>query len=256
MRTSLLARFTPQVVAGLCLMALGILVGLDRLGAVPIGRGLQFWPVALILFGASIIVQAVVGGTDEAGARRRPRVPIGLIVLLVIVGVVASRDGLRPNPTSDSANRVTLSAVLGGARHVSTARVFEGAELTSVMGGTDLDLREAQMAPGSSATIDVFALMGGGTIRVPLTWRVEFQVTPVLGGVDDNRWSNGDRGPRRRRPRPDWMDDSGGPPPGPGSAEAETAAQTGEPGPLALAPDAPRLIVRGTVIMGGIQVRS
>ena len=51
------------------------------------------------------------------------------------------------------------------------------------MGGCDIDLRQA--AINGDAVIDVFAVWGGIEIRVPEDWAVAFNVTPLLGGVED-----------------------------------------------------------------------
>ena len=62
---------------------------------------------------------------------------------------------------------------------------FRGGEMTAFMGGCELDLRQAEMAPGEDATIDVFAVMGGHEIRVPETWAVVTKAVPIMGGVED-----------------------------------------------------------------------
>jgi predicted membrane protein len=64
------------------------------------------------------------------------------------------------------------------------------------MGGVKLDLTGSQIE-GESATIDVFALMGGIEIYVPREWEVVNDVTSVLGACVDKRrpstTSNGKR---------------------------------------------------------------
>ena len=52
-----------------------------------------------------------------------------------------------------------------------------------IAGAFDIDLRKASMA-GDSANIEVFTMMGGTVFRVPETWKVELNVTPLLGGID------------------------------------------------------------------------
>lgn len=59
------------------------------------------------------------------------------------------------------------------------------AEVSAVMGGCDLDLRDAQ--PTSDPVIvQVFAMWGGIEVRVPTDWIVENEAWPILGGVVDN----------------------------------------------------------------------
>ena len=45
---------TPQLVFGLFVMALGVLLGLDSLGIADAGYIVRFWPVGLIMLGATL----------------------------------------------------------------------------------------------------------------------------------------------------------------------------------------------------------
>ena len=65
----------------------------------------------------------------------------------------------------------------------SNSPAFRGGDLTAVMGGCEIDLRQAEI--NGDAAIDVFAVWGGIEIRVPENWSVAFRVTPILGGVED-----------------------------------------------------------------------
>jgi hypothetical protein len=87
-----------------------------------------------------------------------------------------------------------------------------GGEITAIMGGCDLDLRQSSI--NGDAVLNVFVLCGGITIKVPVDWTVVFDGLPIMGGFDEKTV----------------------PPTGPGSGK--------------------RLIVRGYVIMGGMEVRN
>jgi hypothetical protein len=88
------------------------------------------------------------------------------------------------------------------------------------MGGAQLDLRQAIIPPGEEAALDIFIVMGGCEIFVPPTWTVETPLVPVMGGVDD-----------KRLPPLPGADNLGGRP-------------------------APRLVLRGLILMGGIEIKS
>jgi hypothetical protein len=49
------------------------------------------------------------------------------------------------------------------------------------MGGVDLDLRDAVLAP-EGADLAVFTVMGGVAVRVPDTWIVEANGNAIFGG--------------------------------------------------------------------------
>jgi hypothetical protein len=72
--------------------------------------------------------------------------------------------------------------------------------------------------------------MGTGVIRVPRDWSVDLEATPVMGQVDEQRVTD------------DWSTSTNDSRP-----TVDAAAPTGNP---------PRLIVRGTIMMGRLVVRS
>jgi len=78
---------------------------------------------------------------------------------------------------------LSAMAILSGVNRGNNWPAFRGGDLTAVMGGCEIDLRQA--AINGDATIDVFAVWGGIEIRVPENWTVAFHVTPILGGVED-----------------------------------------------------------------------
>ena len=59
------------------------------------------------------------------------------------------------------------------------------AEVSAVMGGCDLDLREA-VPTSDPVIVQVFAMWGGIDVRVPPDWLVQNEAWPILGGVVDN----------------------------------------------------------------------
>lgn len=112
---------------------------------------------------------------------------------------------------------------LGGSRRAVPSGMFRGGEVTTVMGRTELDLRAAIIQPGEEMVVEVVTVMGGLTIRVPDGWTVDARAVPVLGRVRDSRL------------RP---------------FESLDEPLRGDPGP------APRLVVRGAVVMGALVIKS
>ena len=74
-------------------------------------------------------------------------------------------------------------AILGGVSRGNNSRAFRGADLLAIMGGCQLDLRQA--AIHGEAVIDVFTMWGGIEIRVPEDWTVVSEILPLMGGVED-----------------------------------------------------------------------
>lgn len=239
--TDIRVSITPNLVIGICVTVVGVALALDRLQIVAASQILKFWPLGLVLFGASLVVQALRGGNDAVRAQRA--ISPGHVVLLILLSVWVMQGSQRERGAgrtgTETSETVSLFAVMSADRRVSHAKAFHGGEMTSVMGGTQLDLRQASVAPGEEAVIDVFALMGGAVILVPEDWTVDVQVVPVMGGVKDERWGR----------RAGKVDVNARPP---APADAERQAET----PPGVAGAAPRIVVRGFVTMGGLIVKS
>lgn len=147
-------RRTPGRVMGLILVSVGGLMLLDRFDLIDFSFW-DLWPVIIIIFGLSLL----------RGSRMRG-------------GIWTGRT------ESDGDSYVRGIAILGGYARRNTSGAFHGGELTAVMGGCDLDLRGATM-DGDEATIDIFAMWGGISIKVPEDWAVVVNVVPIMGGVED-----------------------------------------------------------------------
>ena len=230
-------RFTPNLVVGLLITGLGVLLTMDRVGTLNIREVLPYWPIALILFGASVVAQAF--QRDEAPGQRPPRPIIGsgLVLVLVIVGLSLSHAYQRRSDWARAprADTINVFALMGQDNRTGTARPFRGADVTTVMGHSRLDLRESMLQPGEEAVIDVFGMMGQVLLVVPEGWEVDVQTTPVMGGVRDQRW-------QRAVPSATGAD--------------APAAPTGGSPPRRPSANAPRLVFRGFIMMGGLVIRS
>lgn len=196
------------------------------------------WPILVIVLG---LIIALNGGTRRRWSppqppqpphppdpahpwqKRRhehPRTLGGLAVIGIWIAVVVALQvsGVRTLSESTSSDRVRVVSVIGRAEHTNRAEAFRGADVTTVMGRSELDLREATMVPGNSASLRVVALMGGVIVRVPPNWTVDTGAVSAFGAVRDERL------PAR---------------------EGEAAT-----GP------APRLVIRGLVMFGRLTIRS
>jgi hypothetical protein len=166
----------------LVLIVIGVWMLLFNLGVVE-RHVWEFWPILLVLLGASMVWRAigrpVRTGHDDFGIGLTGAAPD----LVQPPGVNAPTP---PTAASSVEGDTTVSALalLGGVQRKCMSRNFRGADLTAVMGGCELDLRDAAMA-GPEAVVDTFAMWGGIDIRVPPDWAVAVQGVPILGGFAD-----------------------------------------------------------------------
>lgn len=206
-------RVNTNLAFGICLILLGAVLILDRLQLANAGELLmRYWPVALMLFGAALVIQSF---QRVEPVEARQNFNAGNIFALVIFSILISQAFSRGvTSRTETAETIDVVAVMSRHERVSAGPVFRRGEVTSIWGRADLDLRNTSVAPGEEAVVEVFTLMGGTTIRVPDGWIIDLRATPVMGGVRDRRTGTRD------------------------------------------APGAPRLVIRGFIMMGGLSIRS
>ncbi|MBX2990966.1 MAG: hypothetical protein KF749_07335 [Bacteroidetes bacterium] len=230
-------RISPQIVLGLIIVAVGVLFTLDNLDVLYARDYLRYWPALLVVYGVVKMLNPERHGgrfwglvlTFVGAALLIDKLYILefrlwdfwplLLVALGAMMILRTKQAPFRSPINrwdtkdvDSDAIVNASAFLGGSRRNIHTKDFQGGELTAVMGGCDIDLRNAAIAK-SPAVFNVFAFWGGIEIKVPQSWEVSFEGTPILGGFDD-----------------------------------KTFHQSGEP--------QQRLVIRGTIVMGGVEVRN
>jgi len=86
-----------------------------------------------------------------------------------------------------------MVAVLGGSHRRGRFRLQSAVNVVAIMGGDDIDLRDAEL-DGGEVTLNVISIMGGSNIYVPDTVEVELSGFSLMGG--DNEYG------ARRLPRP------------------------------------------------------
>lgn len=85
-------------------------------------------------------------------------------------------------------------AVLGGTRRAGKWAPPENMLAFAVMGGVELDFRDAVLEPGSVTTINCFAFWGGIDITVPPDVRLDTGGFALMGGFEQTgeAWDEGD----------------------------------------------------------------
>lgn len=201
---------TEQIIIGLVVIGVGLVFLLDNLGLLDLDFTLHLWPCALIFFGVLKMLQtrtasgAVVGGGLILVGSLILLRDTGLIsfnwrtlwpVLLIAVGLSvvfksatgrslmehASSSGALEKADDDSV--VNVTAFMGSYKRRVTTPDFRGGEITALMGGCELDLRQSSI--NGDAVLNVFSMFGGITIKVPIDWTVVLQGTPIMGGFEE-----------------------------------------------------------------------
>jgi hypothetical protein len=90
--------------------------------------------------------------------------------------------------------RESLVAIMSGVVRRGLWRIPRRLRAVAVMGGIELDLREAILTPGVTE-IHAFVFMGGLVVRVPPGVRLETDGVAILGGFEDRIYEPGAAGP-------------------------------------------------------------
>jgi hypothetical protein len=108
---------------------------------------------------------------------------IRALLLVVIAGAVSQLVAKRLTGGDETSDEFQLAAIGGGKEFKSRAPALRSASAVAVLGGVELDVRDAALAP-EGATLDVTAVLGGVEVTVPPGWAVEVESRGKLGGVD------------------------------------------------------------------------
>ncbi|KQY11992.1 hypothetical protein ASD28_05115 [Massilia sp. Root133] len=199
-------RASSQVVLGLLVVGMGVLFLLDNLDILNFRHAIGFWPLAFIVAGCVALFGSGTRSGRSGNYMGGVLIAVGLLmivsrmgyfyiswgtlwplVMIALGGLVlyrslgpgrVARDGVAAGASPD--NVVDIVAVLGGFERRVSTQDFRGGEITAVMGGCALDLRDASIV--KEAVINIFTVWGGINIKVPPDWTVVLNGTPVMGG--------------------------------------------------------------------------
>jgi len=154
---------SEKKVLGYILMGLGILFWIPSFTGYDIQLHQVFWPLVLITIGLVILNRREI----HDRARRH--------------------HGDLPNEGEGSlSDYVDDVSIFGGGVKRYTSQNLKGGNLTSIFGGSEIDLISANMSE-KGAVIDVFTMFGGTKLMVPGSWQVKSEAFSLFGGLSDKR---------------------------------------------------------------------
>lgn len=207
---------TSQVLMGVLVIAVGLLFLLDNLDIIDLHDALAFWPMIFIFAGVAKLLDTTSPDGYLVGLAG---IGIGVTMILHRLGIIyfswrafwpliliavgamvvyramtgqrtahfgilsAGGDDKLLEKADVATQTVDVTAVLGGFERRVHSKDFRGGEVTAVMGGCALDMREASIA--GEAVIHVFAFWGGVTLKVPPDWTIVLEGTPIMGGFEE-----------------------------------------------------------------------
>lgn len=103
-----------------------------------------------------------------------------LPALAVGAPVTVTPDAYAPQPKL----KERLIAIMSGIVRRGSWKIPRRLRVVAIMGGVDLDLRQADLPPGVTE-IRAFVMMGGLVVRVPPGVRLETDGVAIMGGFED-----------------------------------------------------------------------
>lgn len=143
---------------GFILIAVGGFFIIPVIFTLPYNFTRNFWPIILILVGLFIIFRHGFG----------------------------KRDFVNTDIEESESQFIDEFNVFSGSEKKISIKNFKGGKITSVFGGSEIDLRDAELSSETNV-IELFYLFGGSSITVPNDWTVLNKVTAILGGFADKR---------------------------------------------------------------------
>jgi predicted membrane protein len=126
-----------------------------------------FWPILLIMIGILIIFRHTLGFNRYDRYKDIPN-----------------------KPTEDNTEGfIDEVNIFGGSKQRYMSQSFKGGKITSIFGGSEIDLTQAQLAEGTNV-LEMVCIFGGSAIIVPSDWHVRSEVVSILGGFADKRINN------------------------------------------------------------------
>lgn len=199
-----------RIYFGVFLIALGGLWILERLDIIPEVWEDIFISWQMLLIGIGVFsfiggnrttgtILMIIGGfflIDEVYTIPRELRQIGWPLFIIGVGVVLlishRRKKDEPRITDQKTNfgmdYFDDFVVFGGREVFINSQNLLGGKTTSMFGGTEYDLRQAQLSE-NGAVIDCVSIFGGCGFKVPPDWTIKNEVTAIFGAFTDKRGS-------------------------------------------------------------------
>jgi len=152
---------SKDILWGFFLLTIGVLLQLNKLDYIDISFH-DIWPLILIYIGIQIIIS---GGKHRIRSKHN-------------MGHINIKN------EDVKGDMINISAILGGGEYHYSNKKLKGGKISAIMGGCEIDLRDSDFE-GEELIINTFALMGGIEMRIPQSWDVVLEGTPILGGMSD-----------------------------------------------------------------------
>lgn len=159
----------------------------------------EWWPLFLVGIGLAsalsgnvrggLVVIAVGAGfllfyLDILGSEVASYWPVVLIAVGVAMLFRRQRGGSHGTPAHD--DEINVASLFSESNRTAASDRFRGGNVSATFGSAEVDLRNAEAADGT-ATVNVNALFGSITLRIPPDWAVDVRSSATFGSIESER---------------------------------------------------------------------
>ncbi|AEH61165.1 putative transmembrane protein [Methanosalsum zhilinae DSM 4017] len=200
-----MAKISTQTLLGILILILGILFLIRNLEIYDTGQLLQYIPSLFILLGIYILIKSrftsitgpviIILIATFVQLLVLEIVTWGIIfnwwpIIFILIGLdILFKRKRRPSFPKRSDPKVDIIAVFDEVNLSNNSPDFKGGNIVSILGETELDLRDAVIG-SSPVKVDITVLLGEIDIIIPEDWWAEIDVLNVLGDIYDKRRSH------------------------------------------------------------------
>lgn len=195
-----------NVLGGLILVAIGVVYLINQIDSTWIPDYLFRWYTILIAVGLFVgakhnfrgggwLIPIIIGGyflmTNNNILPRefqRFAIPAGIIILGLFVMVRSKKNREFYNCVTEGVSDedvLDITNIFGGSKRTVLSKSFKGGKISSVFGGVDINLTQADFE--GTIYMDIENVFGGTKLLVPANWEVKVETANVFGGVNDKR---------------------------------------------------------------------
>ncbi|GGN61591.1 LiaF transmembrane domain-containing protein [Oceanobacillus indicireducens] len=104
-------------------------------------------------------------------------------IIFIALGIVILFTRVKREKSFHTESDLDTFVLFSGAEINSQSQTFQGGSVTAIIGGAEIDLRDAVIMDGAS--LDLTTVLGGVEMKVPDNVQVEISGMPILGGWED-----------------------------------------------------------------------
>ena len=155
-------------------------------GVIFLGNSLNFWNISIFFRGwwtLFIIVPSLIG------LFKKQTIVSSILGLIIGISLIVSSSIKKKIKNKNNPEYISIFS----GRDEKLTGSFKGANIISIFGGVDLDLRKTEIK--DDITIDCLTVFGGIDLKLPSNVKVKLTGTPIFGVVENLKDDENEKSP-------------------------------------------------------------